>query len=220
MNNLSSLIEVNELLTEYQKYRHRQTPFTFVVDLHSTIKVNAPLLNELVMRLDESSLGFHIRNVLVPFTTLDLCIAIGLLVKGLVVTLEDSRDCLGKQIMEGHKLREFHQDKKEVNTSDIRERMKHFQEEDDVDNFCRLYILLAFFVFYFPRTKYKSLRNLALPLLDNMDDLHKFNWGGAVYCDLVEIPNKVSTKYRSGKNSREITIVGCTLVLQVLFYLF
>ena len=51
--------------------------------------------------------------------------------------------------------------------------------DDDVDNACRLYLLLCFTVFYFPRTS-RIVSNMPFKVLDNLDNLSDYNWAESI----------------------------------------
>jgi len=50
--------------------------------------------------------------------------------------------------------------------------------EENVDDYYRLYILLAFATFYFPRS-YRIISTFPFVCLDNLQNLHIYNWGGS-----------------------------------------
>jgi len=84
----------------------------------------------------------------------------------------------------------------------------------DVDEFCRLYILLLLYVFFLPRTS-KTFSSFPFKVLDNLDALDGYNWGSAVYELIVSNLTWSPEVYNNQKNAREIYLAGCVLVLQV-----
>lgn len=94
------------------------------------------------------------------------------------------------------------------------QRLDVLNGDEDVEDFCRLYLLLAFAEFYFPWTS--SIVNIGLVhLLDDLDSLHLFNWG-VVVCDfLVASLSRAYEVLTEGRNSSQVHIVGCVAVLQV-----
>jgi len=91
---------------------------------------------------------------------------------GEVVNLEDDTKGLVNQLFAGE----------DINVRNIMKKMsdEKFRLRQNVDDFCRLYILVSFVVFYFPRS-YKNFCSFPFRLLDNLDALHMYNWGGAVH---------------------------------------
>jgi len=79
-------------------------------------------------------------------------------------------------------------------------------EEDHVGNYCRLYILFLFVVFYFPRTS-RIVSSFPFNLLDNLECLHMWNWGEVVHNYLVKTLDRASHLFRHQ--------FGCVPVLQV-----
>ena len=61
--------------------------------------------------------------------------------------------------------------------------------DDDVDNACKLYLLLYFPVFYFPRTS-KTVTNMPFKVLDNLDNLSDYNWAELVHSFLISALNR------------------------------
>ena len=55
---------------------------------------------------------------------------------------------------------------------------------DDVENVCRLYILVCFAVLYFPRNS-RTICNIPCSVLDNLDTLSNYNWAKVVHSYLV-----------------------------------
>ena len=107
-------------------------------------------------------------------------------------------------------------DGEDINVRNIMKKMsdEKFRVRQNVDDFCRLTILLSFVVFYFPRS-YKNIRSFPFRLLDNLDALHMYNWGGAVHESVVSSITRASKVYYQQKNPCEIYLVGCVAVLQV-----
>lgn len=104
------------------------------------LQISSLLLWELVSRCDERSGGFRVRGRVVTFTPIDVCFTVGLLVVGERVIVDENEECNTLTLFEGV----------EVTVDGIVDMLRVF--EDDVANFCRLYILLAFGELYFPRS--------------------------------------------------------------------
>jgi len=54
---------------------------------------------------------------------------------------------------------------------------KNYRKKKNIDDFCRLYIVVALCVFYFPRTS-KSFSFFPFKVLENLYALHYTNLGG------------------------------------------
>ncbi|XP_027922562.1 uncharacterized protein LOC114180443 [Vigna unguiculata] len=80
----------------------------------------------------------------------------------------------------------------------------------DVDNVCRLYILVCFAVLYFPRNS-RTICNIPFSVLDNIDRLSTYNWGKAVHTYLV----KSLSRAFLALGQTEICLSGSTTVLQL-----
>jgi len=92
------------------------------------------------------------------------------------------------------------------------------QEEDNVDNYCRLCILLVFSVFYFPRTS-RIVTTFPFSLLDNLQSIHMWNWCEVVHSLIVKSLDRAFTQFCQQKNTGSLHLVGCVAVLQVFIWL-
>lgn len=161
-----------------------KTPFRYLVEMKTYIGMNGTLLKELLHRWDASSLGFRVGVRTVAFKHLDLCLALGLPILG--ESLPDS----------------------------VHSKLKVLQEEDNIDDFCRVYILFALCVLYFPKSHGKIKKDF-FNLVDDLDTLSTYNWGVAVYDDLMEHFSSAASKYHQQKNDTALRISGCSAILQV-----
>jgi hypothetical protein len=204
MHLTKQLIAYNTKLTESQKQRLRQTPFKWVVDMTEKIVMNGSLLEEMLSRWDPVSYGFRVSCKTVAFTPVDVCFALGLRVVGTVVPFDDdNKDCHVKSLFTGE----------EITVESIINKLSVLSNEENIEDFCRVYILFAFFALYFPR-KSKNVNNVPFKLLDDLNMLETYNWGGAVYQFLVDSITRAAGEYAKQKAS-EIIISGCSAVLQV-----
>ncbi|KAJ1406074.1 Ulp1 protease family, C-terminal catalytic domain [Sesbania bispinosa] len=76
------LKQINNELTTVQRDRVRGTPFGCTLEVPPEMQISGPLLLELTSRWCERSGGFRIRGVIVPFTPLEVCVALGLCILG------------------------------------------------------------------------------------------------------------------------------------------
>ncbi|KAK2362622.1 hypothetical protein QL285_087670 [Trifolium repens] len=93
-------------------------------------------------------------------------------------------------------------------------KLDNLQRDEDVEDFCRLYILLGLEEFYFPNSS-SNVQTCYFKYLDDLDSIGKYNWGLAVYETLALSLNEGGQKLREGKKSAQLHIRGCVLVLQV-----
>jgi len=105
--------------------------------------------------------------------------------------------------------------KKPITAGDISEKIKIYvgRDDDDVDSVCRLYLLLCFYVFYFPRTS-RTVSNMPSKILDKLDNLSDFNWAECVNTFLVGALSRGYKVVREKQNSRSLNIVGYVVVVQ------
>jgi len=89
---------------------------------------------------------------------------------------------------------------------------KKLNSKKNVDDFCRIYILLAFVVFYFPRTT-RSACIYPFYSLDSLEDLHLYNWGGAVLSMLSSSLDRCSYNFHHQKNLQGMYFCSCVPVL-------
>ncbi|XP_045791592.1 uncharacterized protein LOC123886308 [Trifolium pratense] len=208
LNHLNKLIDYNPNLNEAQNNRLRQTPFKWVFDMTDHIKVSGPLLEELLSRWDSIIHGFRVGCKTVAFAPADVCIALGLQIVGTTVPvpLNDNIDCHVKSLFNGE----------DVTIDNIQQKLNVLNTEQDIEDFCRLYILFAFFALYFPK-KSRNVTSVPFKLLDDLNLLETYNWGQAVYEDLVESINTAAAKYAQsgGDSGKKMILSGCSAILQL-----
>ena len=81
-------------------------------------------------------------------------------------------------------------------------------------NFVRLYILLAFAEFYFPKIGNKVFTGFVKQLND-LDSLDAHSWGITVYNFVVSSLCESSVVLKEGKNKAQRHLNGCAAILQV-----
>ena len=171
------------MLTDGHRRRIRLTPFKWCLELERSLDICIPLLVELLRRWDEGEQFFHIWKHLVPLSVVDVCFSLGLSVIGEEVEFDVYGCGLVGSLFCGERICI-----KGI-TNMIRSLIE--TECDDVDNVCRLYILLCFVVLFFPKNS-KVVCNMPFRILDDIDSLVKFNWGSVVHNFLV---NALSRAY-------------------------
>jgi len=188
-------------MTDLQRQQVEKTPFRWMVHMYEGLKISNAFILELVSRWNIQTSSFRIREHLVPFSLLDVCVVLGLDITGEQVNLDDSTPGLVNDL--------FGQE--DITVEKI---LLKLDEEDSVDNYYRLYILLLFAVFYFPRTS-RTVCSFPFNLLDNLECLHMWNWGEAVHSYLVKTLDRASHIFRQQTNTGGLHLCGCVPVLQV-----
>ncbi|KAK2401616.1 hypothetical protein QL285_051208 [Trifolium repens] len=201
----SSLIfEINKKMTQAQKARIEATPFKWLMRLPKKLKIRGILLDELVKRWNEKRGGFLIEGRLIRFTPLDVCFALGLSIVGEKVDLIEDSESRTKELFDGMV----------ISKDNICAKLDNLQRDEDVEDFCRLYILLGLEEFYFPNSS-SNVQAWYFKYLDDLDSIGKYNWGLAVYETLALSLNEGGQKLSERKNSAQLHIRGCAVVLQV-----
>jgi len=197
---------MNNLLTDAHRARIGSTPFKWCLQLERCLDICTPLIQQLVRRWDSCEESFRLWQHLVPFGVVDVCISLGLSVLGEEVQFDGYACGCVASLFSGEC----------ITIKDIVKVISYTigTEEDDVDSVCRLYILLCFVVFYFPRNS-KSVCNMPFRVLENLDSLVNYNWARAVHKFLVNGLSRAHLVDCNKKNQHKITLPGCVVVLQV-----
>ena len=74
--------------------------------------------------------------------------------------------------------------------------------------------MLAFAVFYFSRTS-RTVCTYPFYLLDNLEDLNVYNWGGAVLSMLMSSLDRCSYVLHQQRNMHDLYLFECVPLLQV-----
>ncbi|XP_017437925.1 uncharacterized protein LOC108343975 [Vigna angularis] len=90
-------------------------------------------------------------------------------------------------------------------------------DDSEVDVVCRLYVLVCFVVFFFPR-KARYVSNMPCLVLDDLDSLSSYDWSSAVHTYLVDSLNRCNKKLLSGWIADSLSISGNAVVLQLWAY--
>jgi len=182
------------------------TPFKWLLCLDQPLHVLSVVLRELISRWCIANHSFRIREFLIPFSPFDVCITLGLWVTGEEVTLEYGDAPFMKSLFNGSEIT--------INLVLAKLRDPDVNKDENVEDFCRLYIILALGTFYFPRS---SITMNALPfhLLQNVHNLNMYNWGAAVHNFLIQSLNRAAVLYNQQHNTVAVNLSGCVVVLQV-----
>jgi len=163
------------MLTEEYKACIGRTPFSWFMDLEDKVKLNRKLLTGLCTRWVERRLCFMIRSDLVSFTTLDVCVLLGLRIGGCVVDLQrESQDSpIRKLFPSTH-----------VYVKMIFDEIQKRRNDVNVDDFCKLYVLLGLSEFLLPTVSGSVFGGL-FSIVDELGELCNYNWGTTVFQFLV-----------------------------------
>jgi len=173
--------------------------------MEDPLKICSALLLELVNRWSVENKSFRIREHLVSFNFFYVYVVLGFSVREEKVCFDSCTTGLVNNLFGNEDIT-------------IEKIVLKLEEEDNVDNYCRLYILLLFSVFYFPRT-FRTVTTFPFRLLDNLQSLHRWNWCEAVHSLLVKSLDRASTQFRQQKNTDGLHLAGCVAVLQVFVWL-
>jgi len=84
------IVEVNKKLRDFQRAKLERTPFKWLVRMTQPINTSCPLLRELVSRWSPNYQSFRIREFLIPLSSLDVCMGLGLGITGQEVSFNDN----------------------------------------------------------------------------------------------------------------------------------
>jgi len=203
MPRTNKLVDINRKLSDAQRSIIMKTPFWYLVEMKTYIGMNGTLLKELLHRWDASSLGFRVRVRTVAFKHLDLCLALGLPIIGESLPETIDRVCHVRTLFDVNEV---------IDINSVHSKLQVLQEGDNLDEFCRVYILFALCVLYFPKS-HGNIKKDFFNLVDDLDTLSTCNWGVAVYDDLMENFSSAASKYHQQKNDTAVHISGCSAIL-------
>ena len=200
------IVEVNKKMHDFQRAKLEKTPFKWLGRMAEPINISCPLLRVLVNHWSPNEQSFRIREFLVLLSGLDVCMSLGLGITGEEVIFYDNNIGLVTNLFNGQ----------DITVLGILEKLndRKINVKKHVDDFCRLYILLAFVVFYFPRTS-RTVSTYPFNLLDSLEDLNVYNWGGAVLSMLISSLDRCSYSFHQQRNAHGLYLCGCVAVLQV-----
>ena len=162
-----------------------------------------PILLEMVKHWLSITDSFRLMQYFVPLNIVDICMCLRLGIVGVDVPF-DRNVCGVVSSLFTTKLIVF---------EDVIHMMGCIieSEVDDVDNVYRLYIFVCFAVPYFPRNS-KSVCNIPSNVVEDIDDLSKYNWAKVVLRYLV---NNLSRAFLA-PGQQEICLSKLAVVLQVI----
>ena len=147
-----------------------------------------------------------IRSDLVSFTTLDVCVLLGLRIGGCVVDLQrESQDSpIRKLFPSTH-----------VYVKMIFDEIQKRRNDVNVDDFCKLYVLLGLSEFLLPTVSGSVFSGL-FSIVDDLGELCNYNWGTTVFQFLVQSLYQTLTSLQADVRGGHTYIGGCAYVLQVI----
>jgi len=95
-------------------------------------------------------------------------------------------------------------DNEVINVKPIYAKINNMEGDEDVEKFCRLYLLLGFVEFYFPNSSVK-VSGWCLKMLDDLNSIGRYNWGVVVYETLASSLNRVAPLFCEEKKFFKIT---------------
>lgn len=201
-----AIVHINGILREIDRQRIECTPFKWCLQINYPIEFCNPLFKEMLIRWVGRNDCFVLKQTLVPFTVADVCIGLGLGVGGIDVTFDDE---LVGVVCQGFCSNSF-------TVKDVIRRIELLIENNimNVDYVCRLYILLCFTVFYFPRHS-KAITNMPFTCLDNIDNLYQYNWAKAVHTYVVNSLENALRMLKQCVIKDSLSLSGNVAVLQV-----
>jgi len=204
------IVKVNGLLRPSHRSRIGRTPFRWCVDMVKPLDINGVLLKHTLSRWVPEHESICIRQHLVRLSVLDVCVCLGLNAVGVDVEFNSVVCGVIKSLFEHEP----------ITIDDIVNRIYFYLQSgddndiDNVDNVCRLYLLLCFALLYFPRTS-RTVTNMPFRLLDNLDNLNQYNWSRSVHSFLVEGFNRAYHTLRQDQNTSTITVAGSVAIFLV-----
>jgi len=204
------IVKVNGLLRPSHRSQIGGTPFRWCVDMVKPLDINGVLLKHTLSWWVPEHESICIRQHLVRLSVLDVCVCLGLNAVGVDVEFNSVVCGVIKSLFEHEP----------ITIDDIVNRIYFYLQSgddndiDNVDNVCRLYLLLCFALLYFPRTS-RTVTNMPFTLLDNLDNLNQYNWSRSVHSFLVEGFNRAYHTLRQDQNTSAITVAGSVAVFQV-----
>ena len=192
------IVEINGLLLDSNRARIQDTPFQWCLQIVKPLQICNPLMLEMLKRW----LPARVMQRCIPLSYGDISMCLGLGVFGVDVEFDKNICGVVGSVMKD----------KLLTVENVINVIKSLLEAEfvDVDNVCRLYILVCFAVLYFPRNS-RTISNIPFSVLDNIDRLSTYNWGKAVHTYLVKSLSRAFLAF----GQTEICLSGSTTVLQV-----
>ena len=195
---------LNKNLSEDQKLCIQRTPFWWFTLLNDSVKISKNVLGVLCNLWVERRGGFLLNSIIVPFKLLDVCLGLGLRIIGDVVDLDEVViESLCRNIFS-----------EKVTVGVIYNYLLNHSECVEVDDFCRLYILIGIFEFLLPNRN-ATVFPILFNIVDDLKSLCQYNWGRVVYEYLVGSLCNASLVLKMERHRKHFHVVGCVYLLHV-----
>ncbi|XP_027922913.1 protein MAINTENANCE OF MERISTEMS-like [Vigna unguiculata] len=197
---------INNRLSVQQKNYIQGTPFWWFPMVTDSVKISRKLLSLLCYNWVERRGGFRIGGQVVEFNLLDVCLGLGLRVLGERIDLNetisdsDTLNLFGGQTVTVELIYHY--------------LLKYDYDVGGVEVFCRIYILLGISEFLLPNKK-GIVFPIIFKLVDDIDNIGKYNWGTLVYEYLVSSLCIASLGLKNESAAKHFDVVGCVYLLQL-----
>jgi len=197
---------LNEKLTVAQKEYIASTPFWWFTMLKQSLKISRNVLSHLCSRWVERRGGFDVGGEVVEFSLLDVCLGLGLRMVGEKIDLNE-------EVVESETWNTF--GRQRVDVKFIYDFLMKFDDDvGDVELFCKLYVVLGISEFLLASKK-GCVFPVIFKVVDDMENIGKYNWGTLVYEYLVFSLCSASLALQNEPSRFEFYVVGCAYLLEV-----
>ena len=197
---------LNEKLTVAQKEYIASTPFWWFPMLKQSLKISRNVLSQLCIKWVERRGGFDVGGEVVDFSLLDVCLGLGLRVVGEKIDLNE-------EVVESETWNTF--GRQRVDFKLIYDFLMKFDDDvGDVELFCKLYVVLGISEFLLASKK-GCVFPVIFKIVDDMENIGKYNWGTLVYEYLVSSLCIASLGLKKESAAKHFDVVGCVYLLQV-----
>ncbi|XP_027932997.1 uncharacterized protein LOC114188629 [Vigna unguiculata] len=197
---------LNEKLTVAQKEYIASTPFWWFAMLKQSLKISRNVLSHLCCRWVERRGGFDVGGAVVEFSLLDVCLGLGLRVVGEKIDLNE-------EVVDSETWNTF--GRQRVDVKFIYDFLMKFDDDvGDVELFCKLYVVLGISEFLLGSKK-GCVFPVIFKVVDDMENIGKYNWGTLVYEYLVFSLCSASLALQNEPSRFEFYVVGCAYLLEL-----
>jgi len=197
---------LNEKLIVPQKEYIASTPFWWFPMLKQSLKISRTVLSQLCIKWVERRGGFDVGGEVVDFSLLDVCLGLGLTVVGEKIDLNE-------EVVESETWNTF--GRQRVYVKLIYDFLMKFDDDvGDVELFCKLYVVLGISEFLLASKK-GCVFPVIFKIVDDMENIGKYNWGTLVYEYLVFSLCTASLALQNEPSRFEFYVVRCAYLLEV-----
>ncbi|XP_027941009.1 uncharacterized protein LOC114194798 [Vigna unguiculata] len=197
---------LNEKVTVAQKEYIASTPFWWFPMLKQSLKISRNVLSQLCIKWVERRGGFDVGGEVVDFSLLGVCLGLGLRVVGEKIDLNE-------EVVESETWNTFGRQRVDVKL--IYDFLMKFDDDvGDVELFCKLYVVLGISEFLLASKK-GCVFPVIFKIVDDMENIGKYNWGTLVYEYLVFSLCSASLALQNEPSRFEFYVVGCAYLLEL-----